>query len=704
MSKAKPIVRKRPGEGKGHVAGRVAVSLLTSAVGLLIGSGIIPGVTVTSLWAGLAAASVLGLLNALVWPFVIRYALPITTWTLGLGALVLNGLFVWIAGWLLGSGFGVDTVWHAVLLAAWLTIVTIVVTTALSIDDDAVVYRNVVKRQMRKQGAISSDIPGVLFLEVDGLAYSVLRRAMQDGNAPMMARWVQDGSHRLVRWEADWSSQTGAAQTGLLLGSNDGIPAFRWWDREQGRVVASSKPADVVAIEERLSTGKGLLHAEGASRSNMYSGDAPYSSLTLATLRRGERHTERAGAGYLAYFSNPFAFVRTFVLMVSDVVKELWNANEQKRLDVWPRGHRGFVYALIRAFMVVVQRDLAMAAVIGDVYAGRPVVYATFSGYDEVAHHSGVERPDALSVLRNLDQTFERITRAVNDAPRPFRIVILSDHGQSQGATFYQRYGTSLEEVVREATRADVEAGAMGDEGLMHLSTTMNAAVESGGVSGSVARAATRKKRGEDGTIELETDDVSDEPDATPEVVALASGNLGLVSFPRLLERPTLEEIDALYPHLISTLRDHPGVAFLVVRSAHGGPVAIGKHGRHYVADGRVEGEDPLAPFGPNAAAKVRRTDGFPNCADIMVNSTYWDELQEVAAFEELIGSHGGMGGLQQYPFLLVPSDFEIPDEMLLGPGAVHRQMRAWLAGLGHDAYADDATVPHAESAVTAAD
>jgi hypothetical protein len=196
----------------------------------------------------------------------------------------------------------------------------------------------------------------------------------------------------------------------------------------------------------------------------MYSGDAPHSSLTITTLHQSERHTERTGAGYLAYFSNPFSFVRTVVLMVGDIAKELSAAADQRRLDVWPRGHRGFVYSLLRAFMVVVRRDLTMSAVIGDVYAGRPVVYAAFSGYDEVAHHSGIERPDALAVLRNLDQTFERIVRATEDAPRPYRVVVLSDHGQSQGATFFQRYGATLEDVVSEAASAPVLAGSTGDE------------------------------------------------------------------------------------------------------------------------------------------------------------------------------------------------------------------------------------------------
>lgn len=689
--KPKPIHRRAPRHGRAHLAVRLLVTWIVNAIGLWVGAAFVPGVTLESFAWALVAAAILGGLNALLWPALIRFALPLTAWTLGLGALVLNGLFVWLAAEIIGHGFDVERLWQGILLSVWLTVVSIVITTVLSIDDDAVVLRSFVKRQMRKTGAIESDVPGLLFLEIDGLGHEVLARALRDGNAPNLARWVQEGTHHLVRWETDWSSQTGAAQTGLLLGSNENIPAFRWWDKEQGRAVASSAPKDVLAIEASLSTGKGLLHADGASRSNMYSGDAVHSSLTIATLRQAERHHERRGQGYLAYFTNPFAMVRTIVLMVADMIKEHWNAAEQRRLDVWPRGHRGFVYSLLRGFMVVVQRDLAMSAVIGDVYAGRPVVYATFSGYDEVAHHSGIERPDALAVLRNLDQTFDRISRATEDAPRPYHVVVLSDHGQSQGATFFQRYGTTLEEVVANAARAEVVAAEMGDEGMMHLNVTMTAAAQGGGAVGAIAKPFA-KNTDEDSMREAGADLAAAAKDGKelPEVVTLASGNLGLISFPRIPHRVTLEELEEHYPAVVPALRDHPGVAFLLVRSAEHGALAIGKNGIHYLDQDRVEGEDPLAPFGENAARKAKRTDGFSHVADIMVNSTYWAELEEVAAFEELIGSHGGMGGPQQYPFVLVPDGFALPDHMLLGPGTVHDWMRRWLADLGHEAYRDE--------------
>jgi hypothetical protein len=149
----------------------------------------------------------------------------------------------------------------------------------------------------------------------------------------------------------------------------------------------------------------------------------------------------------------------------------------------------------------------------------------------------------------------------------------------------------------------------------------------------------------------------------------------------------TLESMQRRYPQLIPSLREHPGVGFLLVRSEQHGAIAIGARGSNYLDEGRVEGEDPLQPFGPNAARHVRRTDGFPHCPDIVINSTYWRDSDEVAAFEELVGSHGGLGGSQSYPFLLHPAELQLPEEEVVGAEAVHQHLRRWLIELGHDQY-----------------
>jgi hypothetical protein len=401
------------------------------------------------------------------------------------------------------------------------------------------------------------------------------------------------------------------------------------------------------------------------------------------------------GQDYFAYFANPYSLVRTLCLIVADIAGELWETAQQKRLDIQPRVHRGgFVYPLMRAWMTVVQRDLQVQTVIGDAYAGRPVVYTTFSGYDEMAHHAGIERQETLKVLRKLDRQFARLERAARDAPRPVEFVVLSDHGQTQGATFLQRYGLTLEELVTQACRTkQVEAAGQGDEGWMYLGATATEASQGTGLLARCVTALTRKKKVDDAVVlgpERKTELEQAGRAELPEVVVMASGCLGLISFPREPCRATLERIRMLYPDLIPALLADPGIGFLLVRSEVRGAVVLGSSGTRYLDEDRIEGEDPLAPFGPNAARHVKRTDGFAHCADVMVNSTYWSETDEVAAFEELVGSHGGMGGSQSRAFALVPSSFVLPDEPVVGAGELHRWLRRWLADLGHEPYRGD--------------
>ena len=674
----------------GYLVTRVVLVWLLTAGTLFLLSAIMPGFHVTNALSALAAAAFIGLANALVWPVLVRIALPFTVLTLGLGALFLNGLIVAAAA-AIEPGVTLDSVLDGVLVAIGLTAVNTLFTTLFAIDDEDFWYSHAVRRQARRAGAQESTVPGVYFLEIDGLAHDVLRRAIRDGNAPNLARWAHGGTHRLLRWETDWSSQTGACQAGLLHGDNDDMPAFRWWEKENGRAIVTNHPRDAAELERRHSNGRGLLHEDGASRANIVSGDAVHTLLTMSTVLDRSR-PGRIGQDYFGYFANPYAATRTFLLALADIGQELRFAAQQRRRDVQPRIHRDLKYALVRAWGTVVQRDLQVAAVIADIYAGRPVGYTTFLAYDEVAHHSGVERADALSVLRQVDRQIGRIAKAAKLAPRPYEFVVLSDHGQSQGATFRQRYEMSLEELVTQACAVhDVEAQDAGnDEALGMLAASLTEAASGEGTSARMVDRAVRRRR-VDGAVQLGEDKdaqaLPEQTDGVPELSVMASGNLGLISFPREPGRVTLETIEARWPALIPALRDHPGIGFLLVRSERDGPVVIGAGGVRRLSDDHVAGSDPLAPFGPNAAQHVRRTDGFPHCPDIVVNSTFWEDLDEVAAFEELVGSHGGMGGEQSFPFLLFPHGWEPPDEDVIGAEAVHRHFRRWLAALGHDAY-----------------
>ena len=500
---------------------------------------------------------------------------------------------------------------------------------------------------------VQTSTPGIIFLEIDGLGLPVLRRAMRDGNTPNMARWLADGSHAVVEWETDLSSQTGASQAGILLGSNHDIPAFRWVEKETGRVMTCSKPDDCAEIEHRLGTGIGLLTNGGASRGNLLSGEADEVILTVSRISA----EKSANPGYRAFFANGYNVTRSVVLFGWEVVLEILASNRAARRDVQPRGHRGGIYPFLRAAMCVIVRDLIVYGVLTDMMKGRPAVYATFSSYDEVAHHSGLERADTLEALRKLDQQFGRIERARRFAARPYRIVVLSDHGQTQGATFKQRNGYSLADLVERSLASGSAADmAGGDEQTAMVGLAMSE--------------ATRPKGDDDG------DKAKD--GSQGDAIVMGSGNLGLVYLMQENRRLTLDEIDASHPLLIPEMRNHPHIGWLLVRSQEQGAMVLGGSGSHRLSDGHVEGVDPLAAFAPGAAAHLLRTDGFPHVADIMVGSFYDPVLDEGCAFEELISFHGGIGGSQTQPFILHPLELKLPDEPIVGAAAVHGVLLGW--------------------------
>jgi uncharacterized membrane protein YvlD (DUF360 family) len=630
---------------------RLLVAWVASALALFAAAWIVPGATVNGFAGALAASAAIAILNAILPPLVAALRLPFMVLVGLVVVLVLDALILLAADRITGGDLKVDSFWSALGVAFVAAAVGVVLDVVLGTNDDDTYTFRVVQRIARRTGGRTiTDAPGIVFLEIDGLALPVLQRAMRDGNAPNMARWLAEGSHRFAEWETDLSSQTGASQAGILIGSNDDIPAFRWVEKESAKLVACSGPADCAEIESSHASGDGLLADGGASRGNLLSGGADHVILTCSRID-AEKH---ANPGYRAFFANGFNVVRVLVLFGWEVILEWSAAGRAKRRDVRPRGHRGGIYPFLRAALCVVVRDLIVYGVLTDMMKGRPAIYATFSSYDEVAHHSGLERADTLEALRKLDQQFGRIERARTYAARPYELVVLSDHGQTQGATFKQRNGYGLDELVeRSLSGGRVMGIAGGDE---QSATVGNAAAEATGQ---------KQKRPKN--------DVSDR-----EVVVLGSGNLGLVYLMEERRRLTLEEIEARHPQLLSALRNHPHVGWLLVRSGRDGPVALGGQGTRYLADGRVEGEDPLANFSPNAPQHLLRTDGFEHVADIMVGSFYDPELDEGCAFEELISFHGGIGGTQTRPFLLYPDHLPTPTEPLVGAAAVHDVLLGW--------------------------
>ncbi|WP_330336915.1 phage holin family protein [Streptomyces sp. NBC_00557] len=660
-------------------------------------------------------AGAFGVLSAVVWPLLVRLLLLVPALVLGLLVFFLNGSLLLLALRINPSGHGEAAPETAVIVAAVMSAVASATGAALAVRDDEA-YRRRLHRlaaRRRRSDPPCPTTPGLVFVQLDGVGRDVLLDAVGKGLMPTVARWLSAGdgirstgdgirptgdgirptddlcavdgtrstgdrsdvdgtrptgdsptpTHRLTPWRTDWSSQTGASQLGILHGSTFDVPAFRWYEKDRGEVMVCNRPTSAAELQRRavLRTGSGgLLTVDGASRGNLFSGGAGEQALVLSIAARRRGRENRSRAGYFAYFSDPANAVRTALSFVAEVAREIGQSVRARIRGQRPRVSRGGLYPLVRAFATVVERDVVVAAVMGDMLAGRTAVYADLVAYDEVAHHSGPCSRDAGKVLQRLDRCLALLERVAEHSPRPYRIVVLSDHGQSPGETFRSRYGLTLADLVRAGCGLHVPRRAEG--------------TRSGAEARAAVRAALRRPVEEKGEQQR--------PARGSEPIVLASGNLGLVSFPDVPHRLTKEEIDARHPALLTTLANHPGIGFVLVASEEHDGVVLGPHGAEIPLAELDDQPGPLARFGPGAADAVRRTHSFPHTADIMVNSAFDPADGEVLAFEEQIGSHGGLGGAQSRPFLLSPLELSAPaagEEEPAGAEQVHRILRRWL-------------------------
>src|SRR5665213_808778 len=518
---------------------RLVILLLIEGLVILALAAILPSVETPSFGAAVLVAATMALINAILWPIVIRIALPLTVFTFGLGSLVFSAGTVAL-GFYVVDGTSIP-IGGDLLIAFAMALVSMLIAPLLDVDGDAQHLRVVRRRVRHGRKDNRTDVPGVILFEIDGLGEAILREAVRDGHVPTIARWLSDGTHKVLGWECDLSSQTGASQAGLLLGSNWDMPAFRWYEKESGHTLVSNHPAHEAEIERRRSSGEGLLADGGTSRGNMFSGDAPRCTATMSVIR--DRSRSKSG-DFFAYFSDPYGFLRTIVLSLADISYERLAARHQRRSGATHVDRGGF-YPLIRTAIAVVMRDLGVALLMADIVEGVPVSYATFVGYDEVAHHSGIREPDALAVLKRHDRQLERLERAVTQSPRPYHLVVLSDHGQTQGAPFRQRYEETLEEVVKGAlAQGDVHAPAAVDEAWGDVGAVLADARQEPGLGGRTLARLTRS-RSIEGTVALGPNrealaerGAPASPELEQEAVVLVSGPLGLVYLPRSPERP----------------------------------------------------------------------------------------------------------------------------------------------------------------------
>ncbi|HEV7388782.1 MAG TPA: alkaline phosphatase family protein [Gemmatimonadaceae bacterium] len=522
-------------------------------------------------------------------------------------------------------------------------------------------------------------------LQIDALAYSDLRRALELGLCPTITRLLREG-FALRRWFCGLPSATPYCQAGMFHGENDGIPAFRFYDKSARRVITCNAPHGVQYIRDRIRSPGAL--AGGSSYVNLLDGDAQTVAFTVATREKMSVYRRLGGTRMgLLMLLHPIRMARMVFQGAFEWLLEEW---ERARGELAGRAtHSEGIFPFIRILSNVVVRELQTMAILLDVYLGVPVIYSTFMQYDELAHHFGPSSKQALADLRRTDARIAEIWRMAQLAGgRGYDLVILSDHGMTPALSYRVQYGESLGTTVQtildetpaseQPPRAlasyaeDTEYADIGPEVVEAVAQLTPARF---GARSGVRRFRDwlRSRYGLREIIFPEKYRV----DRTNDVVVTYSSCLALVYFANTEQRLSLDQIraDQRWSTLYDRLVAHPGIGLVATESGDGIELAS-KRGRATLRDGELEviaGENPLEVFGtePYVLRAVESLVRQPNAGDCVLFGAY--DGYDIVSFDDQVGAHGSAGGDQVYPFLISPERLGLAAEVLEDSRDIHR-------------------------------
>src|SRR5215208_6099826 len=322
-------------------------------------------------------------------------------------------------------------------------------------------YDKLKYRAFRRERLPRDERRGVIMLQIDALAYSDLRRAIELGYCPTIERLLRSGDFSLRRWFCGFPSATPYCQAGIFHGENGGIPAFRFYDKSARRVITCNAPEGVQYIRDRIHSPGAL--AGGSSYVNLLDGDARTVAFTVATRERMSVYRRLGGTRMALLIAlHPIRVLRMFFQALAEWLRE----ELERPLGELARRytHAEGIFPFIRILSNVVVRELQTMAITLDIYLGVPIIYSTFMQYDELAHHFGPSSRMALADLRRTDKRIAEIWKmALRAAPRRYDLVILSDHGMTPAASYRVKFGESLGTTVQRILDGDAAAAAAGE-------------------------------------------------------------------------------------------------------------------------------------------------------------------------------------------------------------------------------------------------
>ena len=548
-------------------------------------------------------------------------------------------------------------------------------------------------RAFRRERRQDDGRRGLIALQIDALAYADLRRAIELGHCPTIARMLDEG-YGMRRWFSGLPSATPYCQAGIFHGENDGIPAFRFYDKLARRVITCNAPAGVQYVRDRIRAPGAL--AGGSSYVNLLDGDAQTVAFTVATRRRTSIYQRLGGTRMaLLILLHPLRLVR----MVRQGASEWLREEFERAAGEWVgrRTHAEGIFPFLRVLTNVVVRELQTIAILLDIHLGVPVIYSTFMQYDELAHHFG---PSSRSAFRDLERTDARIAEirrmARIAAGREYDLVVLSDHGMTPSASYRVRFGETLGQTVQRVLDDLAEDGTAprtahesfaGDTEYADVGPRVMDTVASAAPRSRTVRRALRRLRDwfrrHYGLRELFLPEKF-RVDQRHDVVVTYSSCLALVYFADAdgaLARDDMRG-EPRRAALHDALLAHRGIGLVATRD-RGGVHLESTRGRARLDGGDITvlaGANPLEPYGsdPLIARAVEHLVRQPNSGDLVLFGAY--DGYEIVSFDDQVGAHGSAGGEQTWPFLIAPTALGLECAVIDDARDVHRVLMSRYA------------------------
>jgi hypothetical protein len=436
----------------------------------------------------------------------------------------------------------------------------------------------------------------------------------------------------------------------------------------------------MAGVEADNADGAAGLFRHGSVYMGMAAGGAQRAVFTTSAMGRTSFPPRLTGIDVtLLLVLNPWRLARAAWLTFAEVVIELWEqaVYRLRRQYVAPEG----IFPITRALTHVLFRELTTLGIRLDIFRGVPAIYANYIGYDEIAHHFGPRSPAAYRALKSLDRQIRDVHRAIDTiALRPYDLFVMSDHGMTESLPFHHVYGQTLGQFIAGHGVQPPKAGELETRhyhDLAALQQVEELSAEIGPRTSSatgffVDRAMRLAMRIGTGPLQAGLADAAESP-----VLAIYSSALANVYFTDLKQVPDLATIDQIAPGLLESLASHPGIGIVLVRSA-GHTFALYRGRRVCLETAARDDLDFLAALDEPDLVREQliALAAMPSAGDLLVFGAY--DGHRVINFEDHVGAHGGLGGVQMFPFMAAPSDlastFEgITDATELHPFFAHR-------------------------------